>query len=45
MFKKKKVFPKHVDTHSALLDFILTMWFDYLTEVDGSKLNARKWEQ
>lgn len=34
--KKEIVFPKHVDTHSALLDFILTTWFDYLTKVDES---------
>lgn len=32
----KIAFPKHMDTHSALLDFILTEWIDYLTKVDGS---------
>lgn len=41
MFKKRIIIlkialPKHVDTHNALLDFILTEWFDYLTKVDVS---------
>lgn len=33
-------FSKHVDTHSAWLDFILTTWFDYLTDVDESTIKC-----
>lgn len=38
--KGEIIFPKHVDTHSAWLNFILTTWFDYLTEVDESTIKC-----